>query len=330
MEAIKNKISLNFTTLKSISILVIVTGHFYRDIQVLWVPAALGLFIFAYSSAFFTALKYSDSYALKGYFAKKIYRLGVNLLVINAFLAALFLVQGKDNIWNVKTLLSFFGLTGILDWLRISIDGPFGAGMWFLTLIIIFYALYPFLNVVLQGKRQIYLFSLIAIILLSWLNENVVYGHALWLTIGGFILGFISAKIRLRVKKSLSVIVMSATTGSILILNYLMSIKAFNFYLLLLLFGFFVLSVEHLYFPKTVHSLMDFLSGFTLEIYLIHTAIFIGLTAVRPVDFILSVLLIVAVSILLVRISNSVKKQLMGDSFRAENKKILLSVKNPE
>jgi hypothetical protein len=330
METSAKKISINFTTLKSISILLIVIAHFYKDIRMLWVPAAFGLFIFSYSSSYFTSFKYHDSYDLKRYLANKIYRLGVNLLVINLFLISLFSIQGKDNMWNMKTLLSFFGLTGLLDWLRIYIEGPFGAGMWFLTLLLIFYAIYPILNRYLRKQKQIYLFSIGTLIVVSWLNTNIIYGHALWLTTGGFIIGFMSAKTRIRILKELSMLAMIAAIALIVVLNFVVSVKTFNFYLLLVLFGSFVLSVEYMSFPKTIHSFMHYLSNCVLEIYLIHTAIFIRLTSIKSIDFLVSLLCIISLSIVLAWISNVIKKHFIGEFIHDGSKHFLLSIRNSE
>jgi surface polysaccharide O-acyltransferase-like enzyme len=330
VETIENKISRNFTALKSMSIMVIVCAHFYRDIHILWVPAALGLFIFAYSSAYFTSLKYNGSYDLKRYFVNKIYRLGINLLFINLFLLVLFSVQGKGNIWNLKTLLSFFGLTGLLDWLRIHVDGPFGAGMWFLTLLLVFYTVYPLLNRFLRQKSLVYLFFLITIIILSWLNRNVIYGHALWLTLCGFIFGFVSARSGIRVSRGLSIIAIIAALGLIVFFNFAKSNNAYNFNLLLLLFCAFVLLVEYIRFPKIVHSLGLLLSKCTLEMYLIHTAIFIRLTHVDWIDVSLSLLCIISLSLVLAWISNFIRKHLIGDSVSAGKGNILFSVRKSE
>ncbi len=330
METLDNKISRNFTALKSISILVIVAAHFYGDIHILWVPAALGLFIFAYSSAYFTSLKYGHSYDLKKYLLKKIYRIGINLLTINIFLFCLFSLQGKDNIWNMKTLLSFFGLTGLLDWLRIYIDGPFGAGMWFLTLLFIFYAIYPWLNMFLRKKVTVYLFFFVSIILFSWLNRSVIYGHALWLTSCGFICGFVSARTRINVPGKLIMGAIVISLAVIIILNFVMVTNEFNFILLLLLFCSFLLSVQYITFPKIVHSTGHLLSQCTLEIYLIHTALFIRMTEVDSIDILLSLLCILSLSLVLAWLSKLIRKHLIGDSVHGENRNVLLSIRNSD
>ncbi len=330
VKIIENKISRNFTLLKSMSILLIVVAHFYKDIHILWVPAALGLFIFAYSSAYFTSVKYNETYDMKKYFVKKIYRLGINLLIINLFLLVLFSVQGKGSIWSLKTLLSFFGLTGLLDWLRIYVDGPFGAGMWFLTLLLVFYAVYPFINRFLRKKSLVYLFFLMTIIIFSWLNRNVIYGHALWLTSCGFVFGFVSAKTGMRASKGLLIITIIAASGLILFLNVAKSDSTFNFHLLLLLFCATVLFVEYIRLPKIIHAIGLLLSKCTLEIYLIHTAIFIRLTQIDSIDFSLSLLCIITLSLMLAWISNFLRKQLIGDSMSAEKGNVLFSIRNSE
>ncbi len=45
-------------------------------------------------------------------------------------------------------------MTGFLNWLDIENNSPFGAGMWFLTLLLIFYAFFPFLRLLFLNKKR--------------------------------------------------------------------------------------------------------------------------------------------------------------------------------
>lgn len=69
------KISINFQILKVFSILMVVAGHYFKEVGGLWVPVTVGSFIFAYSSAYFTTIKYGTQFDVKVYLKKKTSRI---------------------------------------------------------------------------------------------------------------------------------------------------------------------------------------------------------------------------------------------------------------
>ncbi|MEW6118392.1 MAG: acyltransferase family protein [Nitrospirota bacterium] len=301
----QDRISSNFNALKALSILAVVAGHFLGDLPLLWVPATFGLLVFAYSSAYFTARKYRGRFDLKVYWSRKVYRLGIDLLVINLFLLCLFILQGRKGILSWHTAVNAAGLNGFLNWFRIPNESPFGAGMWFFTLLLLFYGIYPLMNRVLKNRTVISLFFVSAIGLLWWLHHTVVYGHMLWLTTGGFLYGFVAARADLRMSAS------GAAGASILlflllfIANSLFKIKLFNFILLFALFCSGMLLVEHL----RLHSaLLSFFSKYIFEIYLLHSYLFFEVTGTRLVDVPLSFLMVLIAAVILARLSFFIKE----------------------
>ena len=138
------QVSDNFTLAKFLAIILVSTGHYF-DGSLLWVPVTVGLFIFAFASGYFTSLKHSPEMPLGKFWLAKARRLGPPLIVINLFLGILFLVQGREGIWHPHTLLGMTGLTGFLNWFGIANQSPFGAGLWFMTVLLLFYLLYPLL-----------------------------------------------------------------------------------------------------------------------------------------------------------------------------------------
>lgn len=118
----------------------------FLQIENFWVPVTIGLLVFSFSSGYFTSLKYNGNFSKKEFWLKKARRLGVNLAVINVFLLILFLIQGRSGIWTWHTIVSLLGLNGFLNWFYIRNLSPFGAGMWFFTLLLVFYLAYPVLE----------------------------------------------------------------------------------------------------------------------------------------------------------------------------------------
>jgi len=73
---IDQNISRNFHILKVSSIFMVFFGHFFTQIEIAWVPVAVGLVIFSFSSAYFTAIKYDGEFDLKEFYIKDI-RIGI-------------------------------------------------------------------------------------------------------------------------------------------------------------------------------------------------------------------------------------------------------------
>ncbi|WP_297480428.1 hypothetical protein [Ferrovum sp.] len=124
-------ISYNFSVAKVLSILMVATGHYFGGI--LWVPTTVALFVFAFSSGYFSALKYTGNFSVKKFWIAKVVRLGFSLIFINFFLLLLFIFQRKNNIFSWDSVLGMAGLGSIFTWLGLPYKSPFGSGLWFLT-----------------------------------------------------------------------------------------------------------------------------------------------------------------------------------------------------
>ncbi len=308
-------ISKKFSTLKVLSILIIVSGHFLKD-AFFWVPATFGLLIFAHSSAYFTTLKYNGSFSLQTYWFQKLCRLGINLLVINVFLGCLFVLEKKHGLWTWQTIVNIFGMSGFLNWFDIPNPSPFGNGVWFLTLLLLFYFIYPLLNKFLKRKELIILIFIASLFILNWLNKKFFVGHALWYTICAFLYGFVTAKVNPRLSKRVAVLITLTLFSFLVFLNFFLTIKIFNFILLISVFCFFVMWIEYLHMPESINYFGNFLSKYIFEIYLIHTYLALKLTKIKSIDFLLSLILIVFVSMFLARISHVLKKHLFNQKIQ--------------
>ncbi len=266
------QISDNFTLAKFLSIVLVSTGHYF-DRSLLWVPVTVGLFIFAFASGYFTSLKHSPNMPLGKFWLAKARRLGPPLIVINLFLGTLFLFQGREGIWHPHTLLGMTGLTGLLNWLGIANQTPFGAGLWFMTVLLLFYVLYPLLAKLLITRAAAITFLLLsaAICTLGHLYASPAY--MLWPTVFGFCLGAIAGHLNWQPQKTRTIALGSVTVLAMLAANA-MGIKQFNVLFIVIISiasVAFLLSVP-ISFPA---NRLSILSGSILEIYLIHGYLFI-------------------------------------------------------
>lgn len=191
---IDKNISQNFDALKFASIMMVFFGHFFgKEIPLIHIPVTVGLVIFSFSSGYFTSLKYRGEYSIGNFWKRKIERLAPNLLLVNLVLLVLFLIQGRSGIWTWHTVLNVMGLNGFLNWFMIQNISPYGRGMWFFTLLLIFYAVYPMLEK--MNNRQFSFFLPIFILSAYCFSLYHQIGHALWITACGFIIGVFCAKV---------------------------------------------------------------------------------------------------------------------------------------
>lgn len=306
---IDQNISNNFHIVKVLSIVAVISGHYFREFAFLWVPVTMGLLIFSYSSGFFTWLKYNEHYNKKAFWMKKVERLGLNLAVINIFLLILFLIQGKPEVMTWHTIVNIFGLTGFLNWFHIRNASPFGAGMWFFTLLLIFYLSYPAIEYLNRKKSTSYLFVFFFVILAYYLQCHIEYGHALWLTACGFVVGIFFARNEIGGTVRLSVSIFGVILAIMLWCNYLLGNKDYNFFFILFLGIACIFSLKNIQFPGFLLMVGSFFSGCLLEIYLIHFYLFIEPTGYRFCDFAISLFIILSTAKILELITSVLKRR---------------------
>lgn len=265
--------SQNFTYAKVIAILVVTIDHYFGQ-TILWVPSAIGLFVFAFSSGFFTAQRYRHPFPLQPYWHAKLVRLGPGLLVINLFLLVLFIAQGKSGIWNIQTPFAMLGLSEIGRWMGFQHTTPFGHGLWFFTVLILFYIAYPLIDkLISRGNFGSYFMTaiLIATTILHYLASP---GYMLWYVVFAFVFGVFVARRALQPPKTASMLVLAASSVILMGANVLFGFKAAN-YPLLLGIGIslvFVLMTWRL--PKALFGWTGCFAGVITEIYFIHSYLF--------------------------------------------------------
>ena len=200
-----NNISRNLSVAKGFSALTVMFGH-YTHIPNFWVIVTIGMLIFSISSGYFTYYNSHGSFSCFQYWYRKGNRLIPHLLTINIFLFGLFLFQGKPGVWSIHTLVNLSGMNGLLNWFRIQNISPFGNGMWFLTLLIIFYVVYPLLEKFYRNKKVSIVFTILLLLFFYYMHLRIQFGHALWLTASGFPIGLYLARSKLSLSKHFSLL----------------------------------------------------------------------------------------------------------------------------
>ncbi|THC39779.1 acyltransferase family protein [Massilia sp. Mn16-1_5] len=291
-----NTVSLNFSVAKVIAIFTVVASHWFKDIP-LWPLATIALFLFGFSSSFFTGRIYGSEVDVGAFWKKKVQRLGVRYWLILMVLGALLLIQGRD-VFHWHTLVHIAGLSGVLNLIGAS-ESALGRGLWFFTLLLFFYALYPMLAKALRASNRTSVTLALTAIALLLLNEWVALGFSLWLTMLGFILGIHAGVNRLRLQPRAVDALLVAAPLLLVACNSGFGLKALNVPLL----GLFALALSlRLTIPGTPLTWLRplvALEAFLLEIYLIHSYLFVRPTGHTLVDFALSLVLIVAAAIVL-------------------------------
>jgi hypothetical protein len=282
---------------KVLAILLVATGHFFSD-SLLWIPITGGLFTFAWSSALFTTLKHGKQINVAAFWHSKLKRLGLHLLLIQAFLLVLVFIQGRDGIFTWQTLVHLAGQSGWLNWFGIRNASPLGAGLWFLTLLLIFYLAFPLLARLQRNVRASSIMTFITVAAACWLSHIVDIGHSLWITAAAFVLGIHCAFHPLRgsAKFWLTLSVVSALTMGLL--NLGPCIRVANPALIMLCALAAVQWLEKTNFPLPAGPLAR-LTPCVLEIYLSHTYLFMGADWPRPLAYLASMGAIVLVALTL-------------------------------
>jgi surface polysaccharide O-acyltransferase-like enzyme len=264
----------------------------------------IGLFVFGFSSGFFTASKYRGDFSKRIFWSRKVKRLAFNLIIINLFLFLLFVYRGYGGVYSWQTLVSLFGLTGFLEWFHIPNESPFGNALWFFTLLLIFYGAYPLLERINRNRVSAYLTILCFAIIASILHYITSMGHMLWMTAISFAFGVFSRIHRVSVKPYLSVISALGIAATMLYANIVTKMTALNYFFILgisVAVVFFLLEYK---LPTWALGKMTILSGCVLEIYFIHTYLFVKSEVLPlPLNYVASVLITVTVAFALSHIA---------------------------
>jgi hypothetical protein len=295
-------VSYNFHLAKAVAIFAVIVGHFAQVLHhpaasVLWIPTEIGLFTFAFSSGYFTGKKYQGDFSIRAFWQAKISRLIGPLLVADAFLICLLVVQGKEDVFHWHSSLACFGLSGVLMWLGITSLTPLGVGLWFLTLLWVFYLTFPALE---RLNRQrisgatVLIAGLAACLILV---HRVPYGVAFWETAWFFMLGTYCGRHLERISLAISVPLALVCGCGIPISKFVLQIPWALTPLMIGLGVGVVGMLPAIRLPRWGATIVFAISGAMLEIYVIHTYLFIrGHSGSIALDFGLSLILILVMA----------------------------------
>lgn len=293
------RISLNFSIAKVIAIFTVLAGHWFSP-SILWIPVTVGLFIFAFSSGYFTSRRYGADLGIGRFWRNKLERLGVRYWVILGFLAVVVALRG-GTLFHWHTLMHFFGLSGVLNWMGIHNRSGLGAGLWFFTLLLVFYLSYPLLAKACRSTPRAVVVAVASTVIAIYLEQQSRIGHELWLTSLGFILGVAYGMPRPRLRAWPAVLV--ATLGcAALLVAHRIGLKDANTALIALTS---IACCVWLANDTGLHwhglARLARLEDYLLEIFLIHTYLFVRPTHNTLLDLAISTIVIVAVAVALNR-----------------------------
>lgn len=297
--------SVNFELAKAVSITTVVIGHFFSSFP--WAVVTVALCIFGFSPAYFTDKKYAEG-VLYGYWTNKFKRLFFRVIVINLFLIFLLLIKGKQGIFSWHSIVHLFGASGFLNWFHVANKSPLGNGLWFFTLLLVFYIAYPFLRKTPPILINYYNL-LLCYLLLFTMQFFYPMGHMLWVTSFSFISGIFFCRKKIKFSLIQFCVVIFPLLFCILLFKYI-KIKNGN---LIIISAFSVLSSVlllnlQLKIPQFVSSFSLFINNHMVEIYFIHGYLFYRPFSSQLINFFLSVLLITIVAYLLLKASVSIQK----------------------
>lgn len=291
----QESVSFNFSVFKVLSILCVVSSHWPSAVNLplpLWIPTTIGLFIFSFSSGFFTTRIYGVDVDVRAFWAKKVERLAVRYWFLLAVLSALLLIQGKT-IFHWHSLVHVFGLSGVLN-----LVGPnasaLGAGLWFFTLLLLFYLAFPYLARLAAASRGDFMAPMLITLVFFYLNDHFVLPFSLWLTALGFVLGVFAGMYGTQVSARTSLALTLISLTVLLVNNVVFGYKSANG---VLLGG--ACIAANLWLMRArlpewkVLKVLAKLESCLLEIFIIHTYLFIHPTGIAAFDFVVTMGLII-------------------------------------
>jgi len=197
-----------------------------------------------------------------------------------------------------------FGLSGVLNWLDIHNRSGLGAGLWFFTLLLVFYLVYPMLAKLCQSKHRALAVAVGSTIIAIYLEDKSHIGHELWLTSLGFILGVAHDAHKTRQRAWQAAVVASLGCIALLAANRAGYHGANTTLIAVTSIACSVWLASAIDVRWRGLSRLAQLEDYLLEIFLIHTYLFVHPTGNTLQDLIASTVIIVAVAVGLNRVGN--------------------------
>lgn len=287
----------------------VVAGHYFGGW--LWMPTQAALFVFAFSSGYFSACKHGEKISYADFWKSKMMRLLVPLLVFQVFVFLICIAKRSSGLLSPDTILAFLGLTGILRWFDIPRASPMGNGLWFLTLLWLYYLLFPMLTRMLSrrplGAVLVALLFVAAAMLEHFAFQGVFFYSTAWFFILGTYIGIHGPGLPLR----WSVGAVAAIIGILAIARILdiSEIPGIAFVMLASMPMMHGLLVAPL--PFASNFAVRIFSAWMLAIYVIHGYLFVRSDSLGQLGgFAVSLFIIVGMGALLTVISSRIGNRL--------------------
>ncbi|ALK95184.1 hypothetical protein AB595_27420 [Massilia sp. WF1] len=286
--------SFNYSLFKVLSILMVVTSHWFSNLP-LWLPTTVGLFIFAFSSALFTTHGYSGQFDVTAFWRKKLRRLLVRYWFLLFFVSVLVLIEGRT-LFHWHSLIHVFGLSAFLDLFSHNRSG-LGKGLWFFTVLLLFYIVFPYLAKLCAASGKDFFLPLVVTALFMFLNLHILPGFALWLTMLGFFLGVYVGMYGTEVSSRLSLTLALGSMLAIFVLNVAFGYKEATQWLVLLVCISINLWILKAHLPQWRPLVaLATLETCLLEIFIIHSYFFVHPSGNTVLDFLASLSLIIVLA----------------------------------
>jgi len=191
------------------------------------------------------------------------------------FLLVLFLFQDRPDIFTWHSVLGVTGLSGWLTWLGIGHHSPYGHGLWFFTLLINFYLLYPWIERVVRPRIAGGVVIVGCVVGCLLLHRILPMGHVLWLTAASFLFGVYAHRMDFHLPKRFAWSFVVLAFVAMAAFRYGVGIFYLNYLALFVACVATVIFLLSVPLPADRLRPLAALSPYLLEIYLLHTYLFV-------------------------------------------------------
>ena len=294
---------------KAVAMGLVVTGHFYGGQW--WVPVLFGLWIFAFSSGLFSAVRYRPEIRLRDYYRTRISRLLLPLMTAQLVVILACLAQGRSELLNIDSIFALFGLTRFSVWLGIERISPLGNGLWFLNLLWIFYFSLPLLRKILLHRWGAWITCAAGFIGAMVLENFQWQGVFFFSTAFAFLFGALIGFQKIWFTSSGLVLAVLAAAGVLLIYAKIDDGMMNATWLMLGFFPVFHLLLTVRLPSKLTSGLFGKCDALFLPVYVTHVYLYLGKHAddawMRHLGFAFSVLLIYLIATFLSRVNEKLR-----------------------
>ena len=191
------------------------------------------------------------------------------------FFFSFFVIQNHPSIFVWQTIPSLIGMNGFLAWFKLGNPSPFGRGLWFFTLLILFYLFYPLLAFIYKKRTTASLFILFSLILTTIFQYLLPMEHMLWVTLFAFIFGSYFYNYRINISFMIILLIFVLSSLLLILFNTVIIYKDFNYLFILISSIAISISLTKIKVPYIILNKLLLLSGCVIHIYFIHDYLFV-------------------------------------------------------